>query len=87
MMNLVKEHEDWKEWNTKSNDNNEGRLIENENHELTTSLKTGNFFERKRTGYKFNNWEFHLPATTLTSKQKQMVHREKKNNAVTKQAR
>ena len=50
MMNLVKEHEDWKEWNTKSNDNNEGRLIENENHELTTSLKTGNFFERKRTG-------------------------------------
>ena len=86
-MNLVKDHEDLKEWNTKSNDNNERRLIENENHELKTSLKTVNFLERKRTGYKFNNWEFHLSATTSTSKQKQMVHREKKNNALTKQER
>ena len=42
-MNLVKDHEDFKEWNTKSNDNNKRRLIEKENHELkkkTLELET-----------------------------------------------
>ena len=44
MMNLVKDHhEDFKEWNTKSNDNNKRRLIEKENHGLkkkTLELET-----------------------------------------------
>ena len=46
MIHLVKDHEDLKECNTKSNHNNERRLIEKENHEfkkktleLETSLK------------------------------------------------
>ena len=38
MMNLVKDHEDVKEWNTKSNDYNERRLIEKENHELKKKI-------------------------------------------------
>ena len=43
MLNLVKDHEDFKESNTKSNDNNE------------KNLGAGNFFERKRRGHRFNN--------------------------------
>ena len=39
MMNLVIDHEDFKEWNTKSNDNNRRRLIENENHELKKKVQ------------------------------------------------
>ena len=38
MMNLVKDHEDFKEWNTQSDDNNERRLIEKENHELKKKI-------------------------------------------------
>ena len=38
MMNLVKDHEDIKEWNTKSNDYNERRLIEKENHDLKKKI-------------------------------------------------
>ena len=38
MMNLVKDNEDVKEWNTKSNDYNERRLIEKENHELKNKI-------------------------------------------------
>ena len=38
MMNLVKDNEDVKEWNTKSNDYNERRLIERENHELKKKI-------------------------------------------------
>ena len=34
MKNLVKDHEDFKEWNTKSNVKNEKRLVEKENNEL-----------------------------------------------------
>ena len=37
-MNLVKDHEDIKEWNTKSNDYNERRLIEKENHDLKKKI-------------------------------------------------
>ena len=38
MMNLVEGHEDVKEWNTKSYDYNERRLIEKENHELKKKI-------------------------------------------------
>ena len=38
MMNLVKGHEDFKEWNAKSNDYNEKRLIEKENLELKKKI-------------------------------------------------
>ena len=38
MMNLVKDHEDFKEWNTKSYDNNERRLTEKKNHELKKKI-------------------------------------------------
>ena len=38
MTNLVKDHEDFKEWNTKSNNYNERRLIEKENHELKKKI-------------------------------------------------
>ena len=38
MMNLVKDHKDFKEWNTKFNDNNERTLIEKENHELKKKI-------------------------------------------------
>ena len=34
MKSLVKDHEDFKEWNTKSNVKNEKRLVEKENNEL-----------------------------------------------------
>ena len=37
-MNLVKDHKDLKEYNTKSNDNNERRLIEKENRELEKKI-------------------------------------------------
>ena len=37
--NLVIGHEDFKEWNTKSNDNNGRRLMENENHELKKKVQ------------------------------------------------
>ena len=56
VMNLVKDHEDFREWNTKSKNNSERRLIEEENHDLKKkSFETGNFIERKVTCYKFNN--------------------------------
>ena len=38
MMNLVKDHKDFKEWNIKCNDNNERRLIGKENHELKKKI-------------------------------------------------
>ena len=38
MTNLAKDHEDVKEWNTKSNNYNERRLIEKENHELKKKI-------------------------------------------------
>ena len=56
VMNLVKDHEDFREWNTKSKNNSERRLIEEENHHLKKkSFGTGNFLEKKVTCYKFNN--------------------------------
>ena len=38
MISLVKYHKEFNEWNTKSNGNNERRLIEKENHELKTKI-------------------------------------------------
>ena len=38
MINLVKGHNDFKEWNTKPNDKNERRLFEKENHELKKKI-------------------------------------------------
>ena len=38
MINLVKDHEDIKEWSTKSNNYNERRLSEIENHELKKKI-------------------------------------------------
>ena len=37
-MNLVKDNEDFKKWNTKSKDNNERRLTEKKNHELKNKI-------------------------------------------------
>ena len=38
MINLIKDHEDFTEWNTKSNGNNQRRLIEKENRELKKKI-------------------------------------------------
>ena len=37
-MNLVKDNEDFKKWNTKFKDNNERRLTEKKNHELKNKI-------------------------------------------------
>ena len=37
-MNLLKDREDFKEWNSKSKDNNERRIIQKENHELKKKI-------------------------------------------------
>ena len=42
VMNLVKDHEDVKEWNTKSSDYNERMLTKKENHELKKKNKSWN---------------------------------------------
>ena len=75
MMNLVKDHKSFKKWKTKSNNHNERRLNEKENDELKkkileleTSLK-----EKEQVINSINE-----------SKQRQMLHSEKENNAATK---
>ena len=75
MMNLVKDHKSFKKWKTKSNNHNERRLNEKENDELKkkileleTSLK-----EKEQ-----------VINSIIESKQRQMLHSEKENNAATK---
>ena len=64
MMNLVKDHEDFKEWNTQSDDNNERRLIEKENHELLKKIL------ELETSLKEEVQKPPLPETNSTSKQR-----------------
>ena len=84
-MNLLKDREDFKEWNSKSNDNNERRIIQKENHELKKKiLELESSFQEKEQVINSIIESFTYQQQPQPVKRNRWYTEKKKNNTATK---